>query len=474
MQMNFEQIREEINKGKLLTCIHGNIYDITNFISQHPGGKRIIKNCIGIDATCLFESYHPFTQTPHSYLKSMKVGTVANYISPSKFNTSFAISLKNKCKQFMKNKSLRECKSNYIIIFISITIGILSHILFLFFPNIISALFVAISMTYCLFASHLSSHYILSSHEWINDIVSYMGLLYPFGWGDNESWSSFHVISHHSYLNTSRDYEQEGANYFKSEKIINSKFALQYFVLGLLSAAAPAICERDMQWNIFRFDNKYDFKKILPAIIMMIFAHVFFYFAFMLVALQFIKLGVLLMLLKLQRPLNSDNDGVGPYIFVFNNDKDCQYYYTLKGLSHWVYLILFYYINMHYISPIKLIFLFALVVFETSFLFSLLQNPLHTHINNKNVFDTDWYKHQIINTSSTSVKYGNKINRMLQSIVGCGFSINHAAHHCFPGISVQHLYGLEKIIEQHCKENHVTFTPTSSCIDLYKLLAKKA
>jgi cytochrome b involved in lipid metabolism len=39
--------------------IHGKIYDLTNFLDLHPGGKNILKICEGNeDLTATFESYH--------------------------------------------------------------------------------------------------------------------------------------------------------------------------------------------------------------------------------------------------------------------------------------------------------------------------------------------------------------------------------------------------------------------------------
>ena len=39
--------------------IHGKVYDLTNFLDTHPGGKLILEQCKGDDdLTAAFESYH--------------------------------------------------------------------------------------------------------------------------------------------------------------------------------------------------------------------------------------------------------------------------------------------------------------------------------------------------------------------------------------------------------------------------------
>lgn len=40
------------------------VYDVTSFISNHPGGKAILKGC-GIDATVLFEQRPDTDKGPH-------------------------------------------------------------------------------------------------------------------------------------------------------------------------------------------------------------------------------------------------------------------------------------------------------------------------------------------------------------------------------------------------------------------------
>ena len=59
------------NKGRTLTkpispellwTIHGQNYDLSEFVSRHPGGKEAILLGRGRDCTALFESYHPFTK----------------------------------------------------------------------------------------------------------------------------------------------------------------------------------------------------------------------------------------------------------------------------------------------------------------------------------------------------------------------------------------------------------------------------
>ena len=50
-----------------LWFIHGNGYDLNEFVERHPGGKEAILLGRGRDCTALAESYHPFSKQ-HRYV----------------------------------------------------------------------------------------------------------------------------------------------------------------------------------------------------------------------------------------------------------------------------------------------------------------------------------------------------------------------------------------------------------------------
>ncbi len=58
------QVAEHDSATDCWMVIQGKVYDVTEFISRHPGGSVIIRGC-GIDATGLFES-RPTDNSPHS------------------------------------------------------------------------------------------------------------------------------------------------------------------------------------------------------------------------------------------------------------------------------------------------------------------------------------------------------------------------------------------------------------------------
>lgn len=60
------------------TIIKSDVYDLTSYIQQHPGGAGALTNLCGIDATSAFESQHASQMAPASALAALKIGTIGS------------------------------------------------------------------------------------------------------------------------------------------------------------------------------------------------------------------------------------------------------------------------------------------------------------------------------------------------------------------------------------------------------------
>ena len=58
------------------TVIRGDVYDLTEWISQHPGGARAIVNMCGTDGTAAFEGQHGGSPSPEARLDDYVIGTL--------------------------------------------------------------------------------------------------------------------------------------------------------------------------------------------------------------------------------------------------------------------------------------------------------------------------------------------------------------------------------------------------------------
>lgn len=59
------------------TIVNGNVYDLTSFISRHPGGESNIMKLCGIDGTATFTAQHGGQGSPESRLESLYLGPLA-------------------------------------------------------------------------------------------------------------------------------------------------------------------------------------------------------------------------------------------------------------------------------------------------------------------------------------------------------------------------------------------------------------
>jgi len=60
------------------TAINGNVYDLTNWIDQHPGGQGPILSLCGTDGSAAFNGQHGGQRRPESELSNFLLGPLAS------------------------------------------------------------------------------------------------------------------------------------------------------------------------------------------------------------------------------------------------------------------------------------------------------------------------------------------------------------------------------------------------------------
>ncbi len=58
------------------TSINGNVYDVTTWISKHPGGADAILSLCGKDGTAAFSGQHGGQRRPEAELAGFKIGAL--------------------------------------------------------------------------------------------------------------------------------------------------------------------------------------------------------------------------------------------------------------------------------------------------------------------------------------------------------------------------------------------------------------
>ncbi|CAG82239.2 acyl-CoA dehydrogenase/oxidase [Yarrowia lipolytica] len=71
-----EQVAEHNSPESLWIIIDGNVFDLTEFQKEHPGGKKILKRVAGKDATKFFHKYHDAPKIMRKVGHKFKIGTL--------------------------------------------------------------------------------------------------------------------------------------------------------------------------------------------------------------------------------------------------------------------------------------------------------------------------------------------------------------------------------------------------------------
>ncbi len=72
------QVASHDSAASCWTVVNGNVYDVTSWITKHPGGQAAIKMMCGADASDAFNQQHGGQGGPERILASFKIGTFLN------------------------------------------------------------------------------------------------------------------------------------------------------------------------------------------------------------------------------------------------------------------------------------------------------------------------------------------------------------------------------------------------------------
>jgi cytochrome b involved in lipid metabolism len=70
------QVATHSNASDCWTIVNGGVYNVTSWISKHPGGQAAIKGMCGIDASAQFNDQHGGQGGPERVLASFKIGAL--------------------------------------------------------------------------------------------------------------------------------------------------------------------------------------------------------------------------------------------------------------------------------------------------------------------------------------------------------------------------------------------------------------
>jgi fatty acid desaturase len=211
--------------------IHGKIYDLTNFLNVHPGGRAILAACQGDnDCTATFESYHAMSNMKliHSIMDKYEIGitTASKYsFEPNGFyrvvqkrvrdlfgktdyhsNTSSRDELlarpwQGNTKWFIK--SVLQFILYLITFFAAFYGSLIGHNIDMLSRTICAVLAGHMLIQWGFGVMHDASHSAISKYPTINYFLSRTWNALAL-W-DNQLWLTHHVYYHHAFTNENRD-----------------------------------------------------------------------------------------------------------------------------------------------------------------------------------------------------------------------------------------------------------------------------
>lgn len=73
----WEEVAKHNAEDDMWVTIEDRVYDITAWVSRHPGGVEVLRLVAGRDITIAFDSYHPFTTKAKDMVGKYHIGTLA-------------------------------------------------------------------------------------------------------------------------------------------------------------------------------------------------------------------------------------------------------------------------------------------------------------------------------------------------------------------------------------------------------------
>ena len=73
---SMDQVQAHASEEDCWTAINGEVYDLTSWISRHPGGPGAIINLCGNDGSAMFQRQHGRSNRAQSALALLKIGSL--------------------------------------------------------------------------------------------------------------------------------------------------------------------------------------------------------------------------------------------------------------------------------------------------------------------------------------------------------------------------------------------------------------
>ncbi|KAJ3166494.1 hypothetical protein HDU88_003363 [Geranomyces variabilis] len=207
---NTELERHNSLKSRPYVAIRGSVYDITDFVDRHPGGRDIMLLSAGRDVTQVYETYHDIAKT-EKVLRKYRIGVLTDAVlptfpPPSKFQTT----LRKRVADYFKNTGQDpKFHAFHLIHYAAVATTIVtSYYAQFWIPAVrdslilstLAALILGVACAQsCFSIVHDASHASFTHNPWL---WTFFGAWHDFMNGASHvAWFYQHVLGHHPYTN---------------------------------------------------------------------------------------------------------------------------------------------------------------------------------------------------------------------------------------------------------------------------------
>ena len=385
----------------ITTIIDGKIYDITDFVNTHPGGREMIRLAENRDSTYLFWSYHINRNKANKYLSQLHcLGNVNSFEEEKYLSPSLLFSLQDRVLEFVNNTNQKKRGGGNTIsriLFFNVTSFLLTYLV-CFCGHWWLSLLLGISLaSFGLCVQHSANHGSLTDNNTWNEFFGYYNDITG---ASSFMWKTQHNLGHHLLPNNIVHDPDTFSNYpitrfsekFKIKKWHNFQFLYLPLITGFMGFSY-------LFFDFLHFINGYYFNVRCPKKTL---KDVTLFFGFKLL-----------------------------HVFLY-------YFIPMYNFGHWWTPLLTVYTGSTYLS----------------FQFLISHNTSEINKHKKNIHE-DWAEMQITESSTWCGK-----SKFINFITG-GLN-SQIEHHLFPGLSDQLYPQIQDIVIDECKKRNIVYVKYDS------------
>lgn len=108
-EYTWQEVAKHNKEDDMWVIINDQVYDITKWVSKHPGGVEVLRLTAGRDITVAFDNYHPFTPKAAEVLPKYHIGVLSKgsyEFPPYKPDSGFYRDLRKEVDRYFKENNL--------------------------------------------------------------------------------------------------------------------------------------------------------------------------------------------------------------------------------------------------------------------------------------------------------------------------------------------------------------------------------